>query len=177
MMTSVQRQIFETLQENYLANGIPCELIEASPEMPLVTLVTLFDEVGQSARDFRLEHNFYPPADGREHLHILQSMLALIDKVIPYHQPELLRFLAQVNYTLAIGMFGFLESRRMVYFKHNCMMIANDPIDQIIQQIDEQNGLIFQQLQIYYDAIEAVATGKKTAEESLSFVSRVHSNS
>ncbi len=167
MVAKLERRIFEAIQRDYDETGLECAILEPSDTIPFETLITVFDKIGQNNRIVRLENNFFPRSADRDDVLLLQSISVLVQKVIPYHQPELLRFFAQINYTLPIGSFGFLENGQMAYFKHNAMIMVSYDFDDCVKQIDAQIGLIFHLHQIYFDAIEAVATGRYTAEDAI----------
>ncbi len=172
MQANVQVQILQQLIKEYTAAGIECAFIAPTDVHPYDTMVTLFEHVGGNGKSIRLESNFLPTLNASDGVLLLQSFITLLVDVLPYHQPELLRFMNKMNLILPIGAFGIIEKTNVAFYKHNSVIALNS--ESPAKQVDVQNGLILHIQQLFFDAIQDVASGERTCEEALSDVNYPH---
>lgn len=169
MDTTGPNRLLHLLEADYRSEGFQIGWAEPTPEDPFRSLIVLFDDIGDEAREIQLELCFLPNMEDAEAagICILQAFVTIAEGVSSDYYEQLLLLAAKLNTVLPLGAFGLFADTGVVYFKHNSLLLLGNEDVSNVKAIDTQNGLILHLHQLYMEALLRVSAGDETAEQAL----------
>lgn len=154
--------------DGYLRDaGYPAQLIDASNEVPLATLVVPFN-TDEQGRDRWLNVNVLPfEADNHnapESLGLIQFYAPLQFHLAPDRQGDLARLIVAIGPEVPVGSFGIRESGE-IYYRYMLVQRQHGLFDKEVVQ--ELVNLIEFQLDTFSGALESVCNSEASVEDAL----------
>lgn len=160
-----QISIFKKLQK-YL-EGVKFKTVfrEPTPEIPIHSLVTLFEGIGDRNDSVMFEFYFLPIQEeeaDKNGINILQIYATIKEDIKPQYFNELYKAISTLNPFMPVGAFGLAEESGSIYMKYNMIILSGAGEDAAIQSIDLHFGFILKLVDSYTDLLTDIADGIKT---------------
>lgn len=150
------------------AEGFKVNVVPGGSAAPYDALVIEMDAPDENSPSWQIEISYLPFMEEQlEEVSILQFFAPLSIGTAANVDNELNWLINRINTKLPLVGFGFLEEGRVVYFKHNAMVVNNDQTGNY-KQVQEIINMIGFLVGNFRAALHAVANGEKRGRDALS---------
>ena len=104
--------------------------------------------------------------DSMKGFKMLQFYNPMIENVAENNYAAICDLITRINPKITFGCFGYLESHKLVFFKHNIIFTEKD-FEENCQVVDKTMMIMFFMLENFQKAIVEVALGKSTVSEAM----------
>ena len=160
-----QISIFKRFQQYLESVQFKTVFREPTPEIPIHSLVTLFEGIGDRNDSAMFEFYFLPiqEKEAEENgINILQIYATIKEDIKPQYFNELYMAISALNPYMPVGAFGLAEESGSIYMKYNMILLQGAGEEAAIQSIDLHFGFILKLVDSYTDLLTDIADGAKT---------------
>jgi len=161
-------EFMQRLQALFDAIPVPTKMADPIGDEQLPTLLVGFDSVGENKSFVQFEFVFLTNKNIAlpENIAIMQTFAVLHRSVQEAALPGLHWLIHQINPFLTLGFFGIMEENRTLFLKANNLFTGSLSANHPLEMIDKQTGVLFYQINLFYDMLCAVAEGKVDARDA-----------
>ena len=160
-----QISIFKKLQQYLESVQFKTVFREPTPEIPIHSLVTLFEGIGDRNDSVMFEFYFLPIQEQEVEengVNILQIYATIKEDIKPQYFNELYMAVSALNPYMPVGAFGLAEESGSIYMKYNMILLRSAGEDAALQSIDLYFGFILKLVDSFTDMLTDIADGVKT---------------
>lgn len=167
-VTSVaHKKVLGHLRNMLSAEGFRVSVAAGGPAVPYDALIIEMDALEEEGPSWQIELSLLPFMEEQlENVSILQCFAPISVGLAENVENELNWLITRINTKLPLVGFGFLEEGRVVYFKHNAVIVNNAQTGNY-QQVREIVTMIGFLVTNFRPALHAAANGEKSGREAL----------
>lgn len=155
MQTANMELLIRKFEQKLISDGYDAKWDARTSEYPGVTLLIPLESDGTSL--VFTEVHLIPLATGR---HIMQFYTTVCGEIVDAGLAELEKAIAHWNIDVAVGSFGLYHEGRQLYQKYSLIFADVAEADLCVALAAETLTLIMIELEKYYDALCAIASGR-----------------
>jgi len=159
----VAHPLIEHAERTLVEAGFTVQRVAGAPQLPGEQLLVSVSNDPQGRERLILLTLYEGLSDEIDDAHLLQYFVRMPFEVAPEHRDDLARFLNLVNVRLPLGAYGFLYNG-MVFFRAMAMLTVDTSTWSKL--VSEYLFITVFALDAFAEGVEAVATGRMTAQQA-----------